>query len=217
MRSLLCLPLIESDQVWGVLNLSHPDINAFTEDNERILTIVAGQAAVALANVQLFAELQRMNEALEGTVTQRTGEVRQKAGQLTVINRIAKTVNAAIDFLRANKKRAYQESIDTEDNYTQYPDIRPDGDINRIIEGSERQAIFYKIVENLNPRQKMAFLLCDLQGLPSAEAAEIIDCPQVTLRWYLHEARKKIREKIESDYPEYFLPGKKSKARKKDE
>lgn len=96
-RSLLCLPLVESDQVWGVLNLSHPDINAFTEDNERILSIVAGQAAIALANVQLFAELQRMNEALEGTVTQRTGEVRQKAGQLTVINRIAKTVNAAID------------------------------------------------------------------------------------------------------------------------
>jgi len=127
------------------------------------------------------------------------------------------TVNAAIDFLRANKKRAYQESIDSEESYTQYPDHRPEGDINRIIEGTERQEIFYKIVENLNPRQKMAFLLCDLQGLPSAEAAEIIDCPQVTLRWYLHEARKKIREKIESDYPEYFLPGKKSKARKKTE
>ena len=80
-----------------MLNLSHPDINAFTEENERILSIVAGQAAIALANVQLFDELHRMNEALEGTVTQRTSEVRQKAGQLAVINRIAKTVNAAID------------------------------------------------------------------------------------------------------------------------
>ncbi len=96
-RSLLCLPLVESEQVWGVLNLSHPDINAFTEDNERILSIVAAQAAVALANVQLFNELQRMNEALEGTVAQRTSEVRQKAGQLAVINRIAKTVNTALD------------------------------------------------------------------------------------------------------------------------
>lgn len=96
-RSLLCLPLVESEQVWGVLNLSHPDIDAFTEDNERILSVVAGQAAIALANVQLFAELQRMNEALEDTVTRRTTEVRQKAGQLAVINRIAKTVNAALD------------------------------------------------------------------------------------------------------------------------
>ena len=96
-RSLLCLPLVEGDQVWGVLNLSHPDLDAFTEDNERILSIVAGQAAIALANVQLFAQLQQMNEALEEMVTRRTSEVRQKAGQLAVINQIAKTVNAAMD------------------------------------------------------------------------------------------------------------------------
>ena len=96
-RSLLCLPLVEGNQVWGVLNLSHSDINAFTEDNERILTIIANQAAIALANVGLFQRLQEINEALEETVAVRTTEVRRQAGQLAVINRIAKTVNSVID------------------------------------------------------------------------------------------------------------------------
>ena len=63
-RSLLCLPLVEGNQVWGVLNLSHSDINAFTEDNERILTIIANQAGIALANVGLFRQLNQMNAAL---------------------------------------------------------------------------------------------------------------------------------------------------------
>jgi PAS domain S-box-containing protein len=96
-RSLLCLPLIEGNQVWGVLNLSHSDINAFTEDNERILTIIANQAGIALANVGLFQQLQEMNEALEETVAVRTREVRKTAEQIAVINRIAKTINSVID------------------------------------------------------------------------------------------------------------------------
>lgn len=96
-RSLLCIPLVEGTQVWGVLNLSHSDINAFTEDNERILTIIAGQAGIALANLGLFKQLQDINEALEETVAARTAEVRRQAGRIAVINRIAKVINSVID------------------------------------------------------------------------------------------------------------------------
>lgn len=120
-------------------------------------------------------------------------------------------VNASIDFIRANKKRMYQESIDSEESYAQYPDHGDAGDLDAYIETIERREIFGRIVENLNPRQKMAFILCDLQGLSSSEASEIIDCPQVTLRWYLHEARKKIRQIVQTEYPEYFILGKKSR------
>lgn len=121
------------------------------------------------------------------------------------------SVNASIDFLRANKKRTYNESIDSEESYTQYPDPAEESDLEKYFEKIERYEIFEKIVDKLNIRQKMAFTLCDLQGLSSAEAAEIIECPQVTLRWYLHEARKKIRQIVEAEYPEYFIPGKKSR------
>ncbi|MCX6639595.1 MAG: sigma-70 family RNA polymerase sigma factor [bacterium] len=123
-------------------------------------------------------------------------------------------VNASIDFLRANKKRSFHESINSDDNYSQYPDMREDSNLDIHIEKLERREIFQKIVDNLNPKQRTAFILCDLQGLSSNEAAEIIECPQVTLRWYLHEARKKIRRVIQSDYPEYFVQGKKSRREK---
>ncbi|RJP81742.1 MAG: sigma-70 family RNA polymerase sigma factor, partial [Candidatus Zixiibacteriota bacterium] len=112
-------------------------------------------------------------------------------------------VNASIDFLRANRKRSFQESIDSASNFQQYPDSRLEADLEMALENLERREIFEGIVAELNPRQKMAFVLCDLQGLSSQEAAEIIDCPQVTLRWYLHEARKKIRAAVKSRYPEY--------------
>jgi RNA polymerase sigma-70 factor (ECF subfamily) len=119
------------------------------------------------------------------------------------------TVNASIDFLRANKKRSFQESIDNEESHSQYADNRSESDLELSLERRERREIFQKIVDELNPRQKMAFLLCDLQGMSSSEAAEIIDCPQVTLRWYLHEARKKIRNAVQTRYPEYYQKGKK--------
>lgn len=123
------------------------------------------------------------------------------------------SINASIDFLRANRKRSYQESIDNGQSYTQYADSRAEADLEASLENLERREIFQQIVDELNPRQKMAFVLCDLQGLSSQEAAQIIDCPQVTLRWYLHEARKKIRSAVQSRYPEYFVQGKKNRNR----
>ncbi len=123
------------------------------------------------------------------------------------------SINASIDFLRANRKRSFQESIDNGQSYTQYADGRAEADLEATLENSERREIFQQIVDELNPRQKMAFMLCDLQGLSSQEAAQIIDCPQVTLRWYLHEARKKIRSTVQNRYPEYFVHGKKNRNR----
>lgn len=125
------------------------------------------------------------------------------------------SVNASIDFLRANRKRSFQESIDSEQSYAQYADQRMESDLEYYLENTERREIFQKIVDELNPRQKMAFVLCDLEGLSSSEAAEVIDCPQVTLRWYLHEARKKIRLAVQTHFPEYFVKGKKHRIAKK--
>jgi len=121
------------------------------------------------------------------------------------------TVNASIDFLRANKKRSLHDSIESDDSFTQYPDKREESNIDGWFENLEQREIFEKIVEYLNPRQKMAFVLCDLKGFTSNEAAKIIECPQTTLRWYLHEARKKIRATVQTEYPEYFRQGKKTK------
>ncbi|RKY84484.1 hypothetical protein DRQ09_08580 [candidate division KSB1 bacterium] len=66
--SILCLPLIFKGKIIGVFNLSHPEKYAFSEEDERILTIIANQAAIVMSTVLPVEELkisnQRLKEAL---------------------------------------------------------------------------------------------------------------------------------------------------------
>ncbi len=114
------------------------------------------------------------------------------------------TVNAAIDFLRAKKRRSYEHSLDERpDQYLNIPN--PDLDsVTYDYEKQELREIFVNLAKKLNPKQQAAFILCDLQGFTADEVAEILECPKVTLRWYLHEARKKIRTTIAKEHPEYW-------------
>ncbi|MDP9311894.1 MAG: GAF domain-containing protein [Chloroflexota bacterium] len=52
--SLLAVPLITSDELLGVLILSHPDIGYFRIEHHRLLTVVANEVAVALRNADLY-------------------------------------------------------------------------------------------------------------------------------------------------------------------
>ena len=63
--SLLYLPMIARQKTVGVFSLSRPAQQPFGEDDVRILTIIADQAATALANVQLFYELAAANIDLQ--------------------------------------------------------------------------------------------------------------------------------------------------------
>jgi len=75
-KSLLCLPVKGKDSVLGVLNMSHPDIGAFSKENERVLRLITDQAGIVLTNLQLFEEIQRFNKDLERRVAERTRNLR---------------------------------------------------------------------------------------------------------------------------------------------
>lgn len=114
------------------------------------------------------------------------------------------SVNASIDFLRAKKRRSYEHSIDDgNDQYLEIPSPETDSVIFQI-ERNELRELLIRIADQLNPKQQAAFVLCDLQGFTADEVSEILDCPKVTLRWYLHEARKRVRSIVARDHPEYF-------------
>ncbi len=55
-RSLLCMPLIAKDKILGVINLSSPIKDTFSEKDKRIMTIVSDQAALAIENAILTQE-----------------------------------------------------------------------------------------------------------------------------------------------------------------
>jgi Nif-specific regulatory protein len=60
-RSLICLPLREHDQVVGVFNLSHSKKGAFDEADKLILSYISSQVNAALLSARFLKEIQEMN------------------------------------------------------------------------------------------------------------------------------------------------------------
>jgi PAS domain S-box-containing protein len=80
-------PLIVKGEVKGVLEIYHR--SSVDKDPERLdfLETLAGQAAIAVDNAQLFISLQRANAELEGRVAERTTELNQANAELERANR----------------------------------------------------------------------------------------------------------------------------------
>jgi len=64
-RSLLAVPMVTKDRVIGTLSIDDTRVDAFTEDDGRLLSIAAAQAAVAIENAQLYEDLKERAEKLE--------------------------------------------------------------------------------------------------------------------------------------------------------
>lgn len=80
-KSLLCLPIKGHKEVSGVVNMSHPDIGAFSIDNERALNLIANQAGLAFENLAYVERIRGFNEELERTVAERTQDLRYSEGK----------------------------------------------------------------------------------------------------------------------------------------
>ena len=52
--SLLAVPVMTSDELLGVLTLSHPEVGFFRLEHQRVLTVVANEVASALRNADLY-------------------------------------------------------------------------------------------------------------------------------------------------------------------
>jgi sigma-B regulation protein RsbU (phosphoserine phosphatase) len=64
-RSELAIPLLLKDRCIGVIDLESPELDAFTKRDVEILTLLAGQAAVAIENARLYKEVRANEERLE--------------------------------------------------------------------------------------------------------------------------------------------------------
>ena len=64
----LGLPLIVKDEAVGVLALFSKENDAFADADIQFLSTLAGQAAIAIHNAQLYDKLKRANETLEQTL-----------------------------------------------------------------------------------------------------------------------------------------------------
>jgi predicted ATPase/signal transduction histidine kinase len=84
-RSVLCLPLLRQEALYGVLYLENNlAAEAFTPDRLELLGHIASQAVISMENARLYAEVQhaeaalrRANDELEARVEERTRELRE--------------------------------------------------------------------------------------------------------------------------------------------
>jgi signal transduction histidine kinase len=72
----LGVPLRLNDEPIGMIGLANrPD--PYTDDHERLLLTYAGQVAIIIDNAQLYERLERTNEDLERTISERTAQLRE--------------------------------------------------------------------------------------------------------------------------------------------
>ncbi len=76
-HSWLGVPLIARDKVIGMISLTRAEVGQFTPDDKTVVQAFAGQAAIALENARLYAEILDFNEHLEQMVRERTEALNQ--------------------------------------------------------------------------------------------------------------------------------------------
>jgi GAF domain-containing protein len=64
-QSEIAVPMLSGEKVIGVLNIEHPQKNAFSEEDLTLLEAIASQAVIAIHNARLYHVLERKVKELE--------------------------------------------------------------------------------------------------------------------------------------------------------
>ena len=110
------------------------------------------------------------------------------------------TVTLAIDFCREQSRRSTAESWDPA-GMDALPSL-PAG-LEESPSPGELQKIFEVLSRRLSPKQRAAFVLREIEGIPTEEVSEILGMRQSTIRTHVQEARRILQESLRRLYPEY--------------
>jgi RNA polymerase sigma-70 factor (ECF subfamily) len=125
-----------------------------------------------------FLELRRTAGAFRGTSSVRTWILGVAA-------------NVARHSLRSERRRRVRQA-----KYVEHMTSAP-MQVDEQVEQRKLLARVEEAVADLPRDLQVAFILCDLERLPSAEVARVLEIPEGTLWRRLHTARKQMREAIE--------------------
>ncbi len=117
----------------------------------------------------------------------------------TWIYRIA--TNLAIDYWRSRKSR--ERAAEPVRLHLLRAGANADDHDPAGLEGREVARIFDELAADLSEKQRLVFLLREVEGLSSAEVAEIAGCEESTVRNHLFNARKHLRTALLERFPEY--------------
>jgi len=95
-RSLLVVPMLHDASVVGVISLSRRGVRQFDDDELRLLSIVADQAATAMASTRLLAETRRLASDLRRLVDM-SSDLSGSLDPRQVAGRIARHIGRALE------------------------------------------------------------------------------------------------------------------------
>jgi RNA polymerase sigma-70 factor (ECF subfamily) len=104
--------------------------------------------------------------------------------------------NLCLDFLKSRYNRNVKRSVNLADHRGVFSQSEADQDI---LHGELNMAL-EAIAEDLSPKQKVVFVLRDLQGLSMEEIETILSMSAGKVKSNLYYARKRIAERLEQYY-----------------
>ncbi|MEM9326422.1 MAG: RNA polymerase sigma factor [Bacteroidota bacterium] len=137
------------------------------------------------------------------TVYESAGKFRFDSSVSTWLYRI--TVNKALDFLRKTKtakrsgvfislfkKDSGEVAVDAAD--FDHPGVK--------LENVENARLLFRVIDELPDNQKTAFILTQIEGLPQAEAGEVMKISRKAVESLLQRAKSNLRKALEKYYPD---------------
>jgi len=113
------------------------------------------------------------------------------------------TTNASIDFQRSRKRRKSlfidQPKYEEQQKLSIENIEDPYQSVEKQIENSDLKNLVAKVVEELSPQQKAAFVLKYFHDKSTEEIAKIINCDPVTVRGHILRATTKLRKKLKDE------------------
>ena len=113
------------------------------------------------------------------------------------------TTNAAIDFQRSRRRRKSlfidQPQYEEQQKLSIENIEDPYQSVEKKIENSDLKSLVAKVVEELSPQQKAAFILKYFHDKSTEEIAKIINCNPVTVRGHILRATTKLRKRLKDE------------------
>jgi len=106
--------------------------------------------------------------------------------------------NVAIDFMR--NKQSRENAVNSNLRLVK---TSAEAEQGVVVQRKEIENVFNDVSSVLSPKQKMIFVMSEMDDLRSSEIAKILGCRESTVRNHLFNARKLMQQQLKRRFPEY--------------
>lgn len=137
-------------------------------------------------------ELEDLVQDVFVQVLRTLGTFREEARFSTWLYRVALNVVLMHRRARGRRPRLVAEEL-------AQPPIETGPSAHATLESRRRVAAFYALLERLSEKKRTVFVLHELEGLPPARIAELVQAPVLTVRTRLFYARKELAQLVAAE------------------